>query len=199
MKENPRSSKSFSSRDRSSPAADSAASRFARGKGRPSHLLVGRVGRAVGLKGEVEVQVTSDAPERFASGNSVVISESSHSLTVESTRTQGDRTIVKFAEIADRDASEALKGAELVIPLTEARALEDDEYWDHDLIGCLVVDVDGREIGSVSDVLHQPSGSLLSVVGESGEHLVPLVREVIRSVEPGKRITIDPIPGLLDD
>ncbi len=118
---------------------------------------------------------------------------------MESTRTQGDRTIVKFAEIADRDASEALKGAELVIPLTEARALEDDEYWDHDLIGCLVVDVDGREIGSVSDVLHQPSGSLLSVVGESGEHLVPLVREVIRSVEPGKRITIDPIPGLLDD
>ncbi len=118
MKENPRSSKSSSN---------------------PSDLLVGRVGRAVGLKGEVEVQITSDAPERFASGNSVVISESSRSLTVESTRKQGDRTIVKFVEISDRDDAEALKGAELVIPLSEARALEDDEYWDHDLIGCLVV------------------------------------------------------------
>jgi len=180
VKENPRSSKSSN-------------------KKRPSHLLVGRVGRAVGLKGEVEVQITSDAPERFASGNSVVISESSRSLTVESTRKQGDRTVVKFAETSDRDDAEAIKGAELVIPLTQARALEDDEYWDHDLIGCSVVSIEGREIGTVTDVLHQPSGSLLSVEGHSGEHLVPLVREVIRSVEPGKRITIDPIPGLLDD
>lgn len=178
MKENPRSSKSSSS---------------------PSHLLVGRVGRAVGLKGELEVQITSDAPDRFASGNAVVVSDTSRSLTVESMRKQGERTVVKFAEITDRDDAEALKGAELVIPLSEARALEEDEYWDHDLIGCLVVSIDGREIGTVGDVLHQPSGSLLSVVGKSGEHLVPLVREVIRSVEPGVRITIDPIPGLLDD
>jgi len=137
VKENPRSSKSSNRR--------------------PSHLLVGRVGRAVGLKGEVEVQVTSDAPERFASGNKVVLSETSRSLTVETVRRQGERTIVKFAEIADRDASESLKGAELFIPLTEARALEDDEYWDHDLIGCLVVSLDGQEIGTVTDVLQQPS------------------------------------------
>jgi 16S rRNA processing protein RimM len=114
-------------------------------------------------------------------------------------RKQGDRTVVKFSEVSDRNDAEALKGAELVIPLKEARALEDDEYWDHDLIGCLVVSVDGEEIGTVADVLHQPSGSLLSVVGDSGEHLVPLIRQVVRSVELGKRITIEPIPGLLGD
>lgn len=167
--------------------------------GSPDSLLVGRVGRAVGLKGEVEVQVTSDAPERFASGNAVVVSQSSQTLTVESARKQGERTIVKFAEVPDRNRAEALKGAELVIPIAQARPLGPDEYWDHDLIGCAVVTVEGEEVGTVADVVQQPSGSLLAVASKSGEHLVPLIRPVIRSVEPGIRITIDPIPGLLDD
>ncbi len=112
---------------------------------------------------------------------------------------QGDRTVVKFVEVTGREDAEALKGAELVIPVSQARALGDDEYWDHDLIGCVVVSVDGEEIGTVTDVLHQPSGSLLSVAGESGEHLVPLIRNVVRAVEPRVRITIEPIPGLLGD
>ena len=180
MKENPRSSKSSNS-------------------GRPSHLLVGRVGRAVGLKGEVEVLVLSDAPERFASGSQVDVAQTARVLTVGSTRKQGDRTVVKFAEIVDRDQAQELKGEELFISLAQARELDQDEYWDHDLIGCTVVTVDGREVGRVADVLHQPSGSLLSVEGESVEHLIPLIRSVIREVVPGQRIVIEPIAGLLGD
>jgi 16S rRNA processing protein RimM len=144
--------------------------------------------------------VSSDAPERFAVGATVLLDEdTARPLTVETSRTQGERTIVKFAEIDDRTAAEELKGAELVIPLAEARELSTDEYWDHDLIGCAVVTVDGEQVGEVTDVLHQPTGSLLTVSGENGDHLVPLIKDVIRSVTPGLRITIDPIPGLLGD
>ena len=57
-----------------------------------------------------------------------------------------------------------------------------------------VVTTDGRELGHVSDVLHQPSGELLAV----GDHLIPLIKDVVREVVPGERITVDPIPGLLD-
>ena len=158
-------------------------------------MTVGIVGRAVGLKGEVEVGVTSDAPERFAAGAQLFIG--SRALVVRSVRTQGDRTIVTFESVDDRTAAEALRGAELSIPVEAARDLDDDEYWDHDLIGCVVVTVDGDDVGVVTDVLHQPAGSVLMVRGER-EHLVPLIRDVVRVVEPRKRITIDPIPGLLD-
>lgn len=179
MKENPRSSRSSSN---------------------PSHLLVGRVGRAVGLKGEVEVLVSSDAPDRFAAGGTVYVDDGgSKVLTVEASRSRGDRTVVKFAEIDERTAAESLRGAELVIPLAQARELETGEYWDHDLIGCAVVTVQGERVGQVTDVLQQPSGSLLVVKNAGGEHLVPLIQEVIRSVEPGVLITIEPIPGLLGD
>ncbi len=103
------------------------------------------------------------------------------------------RTIVSFEDVTDRNGAEALKGTVLEIDADEARPLDDDEYWDHDLIGCTVATLDGTVIGVVDDVVQQPSGSLLSV----GTHLIPLVKEIVRSVDPA-RIVIDPPEGLLD-
>lgn len=177
MKESPRSSRSSSS---------------------PSHLVVGRVGRAVGLKGEVEVAVVSDDPGRFAKGSVVLVAKDLKPLTLANVRKQGDRTIVAFEEVTDRADAEALRGTDLVIESERARPLGEGEYWDHDLIGCGVVTTDGSRIGEVVDVLHQPGGDVLVVRGER-EHLIPLIADVVRDVEPTRLVTIDPIPGLLDD
>lgn len=164
----------------------------------PSHLIVGTVGRAVGLKGEVEVAVTSDTPDRFAPGSRVLVVPDLRPLTVRSARSHRGRTIVAFAGITDRAGAGALRGAELVVPIEHARRLGSDEYWDHDLIGCEVVTTDGRRVGSVTDVLHAPANDVLVVRGEGREHLVPLIGEVVREVARRERITIEPLPGLLD-
>jgi len=140
------------------------------------------------LRGEVEIAVESDNPQRFAPG-----SRFDNGLVIATSRTHNGRTIVTFEGHADRNAAEALRGTALEIDPDEARPLDDDEHWDHDLIGCTVVTLDGDVIGVVDDVVQQPSGSLLQV----GKHLIPLVREIVTSVEAGK-IVIDPIPGLLD-
>jgi 16S rRNA processing protein RimM len=118
-------------------------------------------------------------------------------LTVRTLRHHGDRSIASFAEVEDRNAAEALRGTELVIPAERARALGAGEYWDHDLIGCGVVTTDGTKVGVVSDVLHQPANEVLVVSSERGDVLIPLVAAVVRGVEPGDRITIEPPPGLL--
>jgi 16S rRNA processing protein RimM len=141
------------------------------------------------LRGEVEIAVESDNPERFAVGSRF----NEGSLVVATSRTHNGRTIVSFEGVGDRNAAEALHGTVLEIAPDEARLLEEDEHWDHDLIGTTVVTLDGEVIGVVDDVVQQPSGSLLQV----GKHLIPLVREIVRSVEEGT-IVIDPIPGLLD-
>ncbi len=138
----------------------------------------------------------SDHPGRFEPGSTVLAGD--RSLTVRAVRRRGDRTVVAFAEVADRTGAEALRGIELVVPIDEARALEQDEYWDHDLVGCAVFTADGAEIGVVTDVLHQPANEVLVVATESREVLVPLVASIIRRVELGERITIDAPPGLLD-
>ncbi len=138
----------------------------------------------------------SDDPQRFAAG-SVLLSDD-RTLTVQKTRLQGERTIVTFEEIADRTEAEALRGADLVVPIEAARPLEGNEFWDHDLVGCAVVTLGGDEVGTVSDVLHQPANEVLVVEADGKEILIPLVSTVVKSVEPNHRITIDPPAGLLD-
>lgn len=140
------------------------------------------------------MQIVSDDPSRFVGGS--VVHAGHQSLTIRALRRQGQRTIVSFEEISDRNAAEALRGSELVVPVDAARALDEAEYWDHDLVGCTVVTTDGEEVGVVTDVLHQPANEVLVV---SGEILIPFVASVVTRVEPRAKITISPLPGLIGD
>lgn len=136
----------------------------------------------------MEIAPETDNPERFVVGATF-----NDTLVIKTSRTHNGRTIVSFEGVDDRDGAEVLRGTILTIAPDEARALDEDEHWDHELIGSTVVTIDGMELGVVDDVVQQPSGSLLSV----GKHLIPFVKEIVKTVEPG-RITIDPLPGLLD-
>lgn len=157
---------------------------------------MGIVGRAVGLGGEVEVRVVSDDPTRFEPGSLVLAGEARRPLVVLRRRAHRDRVIVAFEEVRDRDAAEALRGVELVVAASRARTLESGEYWDHDLRGCEVVTTEGVRAGTVTDVLHGKANDVLVV---DGRHLVPMTREVIRSVVAGERVVVEPLPGLFED
>ena len=148
------------------------------------------------MKGEVEIAVLSDAPERFAPGSVLLTGDAA--LTVRTTRTHHDRIVVAFEGVADRTGAESLRGAELFIDAEAARELDEGEYWDHDLIGCAVVAVDGTEIGEVSDVLHHGANEVLVVRAGDKQHLVPMVGDIVKSVVPRERITIEPLEGLLE-
>lgn len=164
----------------------------------PTHLTVAAVGKAIGLRGEVEVSVSSDLCARLEVGSRLLLWPGLRPLVVRSARRRRSGLVVAFEEIADRGGAEALRGAELVVPLAEARPLEPDEYWDHDLVGCDVVTTAGEHVGTVTDVLHAPANEVLVVSSGALERLVPLVREVVRDVVPRVQITIEPLPGLLD-
>jgi 16S rRNA processing protein RimM len=157
------------------------------GDGAPLVLEVGRILRAHGLRGEVVVRFTSEREERRAVG--AVVSGPMGSLTVERARPgPGGDWVVKYAEVADRDAAEALHGA-----LLRAEAIDDpDELWVHELLGAVVVDQDDHERGTVVEV-HEGSVADLLVL-DSG-HLVPVTFVVGK--EPG-RILVDTPDGLFD-
>ena len=118
-------------------------------------------------------------------------------LTVAASRPHGSRFLVHFEGIDTRDQAMLLRGP-LYVEAGEARALDQDEFWHDDLVGCAVV-VGDAEVGTVSGVLTGPVQDLLQVDTERGERLVPLVKEIVTTVDTeARRITISPPEGLLD-
>ena len=116
-------------------------------------------------------------------------------------RQHAGRLLVAFDEVPDRTAADALRGTMLVADsATSPVDLDDDEFWDHDLVDLEVHTVDGAALGVIADVLHPPGGDLLVVRRpDDGEVFVPFVKAIVPTVDlPARRVVVDPPDGLLD-
>lgn len=170
-------------------------------------LVVGRIGRPHGIRGELTVQVHTDDPDlRFAAGSVLATEPAGRGpLTVSSSRWHSGRLLVSFEGCADRTSAEGLRGTLLVMDSAEAGpAADPDEFHDYELIGLDVVTVAGEPVGAVTDVLHQGQDLLVVTPGPGGgpataEILVPFVATIVPEVDvTARRLVIDPPPGLLD-
>jgi 16S rRNA processing protein RimM len=162
------------------------------------YVVVGRIGRAHGLKGEVFVEPRTDEPERrFAAGQ--VLGTGAASLTVAASRTHSGRLVVRFEEIGDRTAAEASRGTELTCPVDPDELPEDpDEFYDHQLTGLRVETTGGEAVGELERVLHGAAQDLLVIRTPEREVLFPFVSALVPEVDvAGGRIVIDDQPGLL--
>jgi 16S rRNA processing protein RimM len=169
-------------------------------------LVVGRILRPHGLRGELSVEIRTDDPgERFAAG-SVLTTDPPEAgpLTVAASRWHSGRMLASFAEVADRTDAEGLRGTWLTVAAADIPLPEDpDEFHDHQLTGLTVVTVAGDLVGTVTDVQH-PGQDLLVVTPAPGtsrqaEVLVPFVAAIAVEVDlAGGKVVIDPPPGLLD-
>jgi len=173
-----------------------------------SLVRVARVGRPHGIRGEVTVQVFTDTPQsRFIRGASFELASAGESpaveasrLTLESARWNKKILLLKFAEISDRSAAEALRNSELFAPMDDA---DDVEGWyAADLIGLRVNEKHqgGLEVGKVTDLVTGAAQDLLEVELTDGRQvLVPFVEEIIPEIDiENGTIVITPPPGLLE-
>jgi 16S rRNA processing protein RimM len=168
-------------------------------------LVVGRIGRPHGVRGELTVQVHTDDPDlRFAAGSVLATEPAGNGpLTVSQSRWHSGRLLVRFAGFDDRTSAEDLRGTLLVMDSAEVGPGPDpDEFHDYQLIGLEVVTVAGEPVGAVTDVLHQGQDLLVVRPGPgspAGELLVPFVARIVPEVDViAGRLVIDPPPGLLD-
>ena len=162
-------------------------------------MVVGLVRGIQGLRGAVRVEVLTDNPNRFDVGNIVFREGSTSPLTITSSHRDGPGLLVRFAEVRDRQAADALRDAYL-----EAAAdapLDDQAYYWHDIIGCSVSTTTGIELGQVTDVFRVGESEVYVVRGPRGETLVPAVASIVKELVPAeKRMVIDPDAlGLIDD
>ncbi|GAA1629323.1 ribosome maturation factor RimM [Nonomuraea maheshkhaliensis] len=164
-------------------------------------LVVGRIGRPHGVRGDVTVEVRTDEPElRFAAGTAIRTDPPERGpLVVAARRWHKGMLLLSLEGVTDRDAAEALRGTMLVIDSAEVTPSDDpDEFHDHQLIGLEVVTVAGEPVGQVEDVLHH--GQDLLVVRRKGQEdaLIPFVRALVPEVDvEAGRLVVDPPEGLL--
>lgn len=162
------------------------------------HVVIGRIGRAHGIRGELNVDIRTDEPERrFAPGSSVVCG--SRTLTVAKARHHGGRLVVSFKEIPDRNAAEALHGTVLEAVIDPEEVPEDpDEFYDHQLVGLEVRSGD-TAVGTVTGLVHLPYQDTLTVDIDGREVFIPFVTELVPVVDVrGGFVTVAEVPGLLD-
>ena len=162
-------------------------------------VVVGRIGPAHGIRGEVYVEPRTDEPERrFAAGTRFETERGP--LTVTSTRTHQGRLLVRFEELPDRTAAEGMRGLLLDCEIDPQERPEDpEEFYDHQLVGLLAVRDSGAEIGPVTSVTHGAQ-DLLVIDAGGHEVLVPFVTALVPEVDvAGGRVVVRDLPGLIDD
>src|SRR5680860_445351 len=174
-------------------------------------VVVGRIGKAHGIKGEVSVEPRTDEPERRFTVGAVLTTEAPlggtphgrgrpPKVTVQALRWNQSRLLVWFEEIRDRNQAEAARGLVLLASVDEDETPDDpEEFYDHQLVGLGVFTGEGNRIGELTVVVHGAAQDLLSIRADDGrEILVPFVSELVPTVDvPGGRIVVEDRPGLL--
>ncbi|MFF3957563.1 ribosome maturation factor RimM [Streptomyces sp. NPDC001890] len=166
-------------------------------------LVVARIGRAHGIKGEVTVEVRTDEPELRLGPGAVLATEPAGAgpLTIETGRVHSGRLLLRFEGVRDRTAAEALRNTLLIADVDPAELPEDpEEFYDHQLMDLDVVLADGTEIGRITEITHLPSQDLFIVERPDGsEVMIPFVEEIVTEIDLAEqRAVITPPPGLID-
>ena len=153
-------------------------------------IVIGRVGAAHGIRGELRIIPLTDFPERFMSLREVMVGD--ELLHIESVKPQGKNFLMRFREYAVREDAQKLTGRLLTVARAEAAPLDEGEYYVFDIVGLTVYDEEDNELGTVENVLRTGSNDVYAVRSEDGrEILIPALRKVVRTIDvPNGRMTV---------
>ena len=153
-------------------------------------IVIGRVGAAHGIQGDLRIIPLTDFPERFDALREVMVGD--ELLHVERVKPQGKNVLVRFREYAVREEAQKLTGRLLTVARAEAAPIYAGEYYVFDIVGLTVCDEEDNELGTVEDVLRTGSNDVYAVRSEDGrEILIPALRKVVRAIDvAGGRMTV---------
>ncbi len=171
--------------------------------GRPDLVLMGRASGAFGLKGEIKVFPHSRDPGVFLRAGRVYLGpnpEAAQVRAVRASRMHAGRLLLTLEGVGDRDAAAGLSGQWVYLESAELSPLAPDEYYWHQIKGCLVKTTQGVELGRVAEVSRPGAHDLLLVKAPDGkEALIPVVEGMVLSVDTAQGLVlVDLPPGLLD-
>ncbi len=147
---------------------------------------VGYVQRAHGIRGELRIKLHNQDSDVLSSLNEVLLRHGDSSEQVVRIAKKRPTTpgivLLSVEGVSDRNTSETLKGATLLIPRRALPDVDKDEFYVHDILQALVVDIDGVEVGRVVDYLHYPSADVLIVQG-SKRYEIPVIKDFVHKID----------------
>lgn len=165
-------------------------------------LEVGKIINTHGLRGEVKIVTWTDSPEVFEELEFVVAKMRGEEtrLDIKNIKYQKNNIIVAFSQLTSIEEAEKLKNAVLLVPREELGELPEGVYYIADLIGCEVLDNNGK-IGDLVDVFSTGSNDVYDIKREGKKNLlVPIIDGVLQSVDiDSKKIVIEIPKGLEDE
>ncbi|MBV8889748.1 MAG: 16S rRNA processing protein RimM, partial [Alphaproteobacteria bacterium] len=167
---------------------------------KPARVCVGVVAGAHGVRGAVRLKSFTAAPEDIARYGPVEDESGRRQFSVRVLSTAKGTLVAELSGVGDRDRAEALRGLRLYLPRAALPPTEEDEYYHADLIGLAAVLGDGTQVGRVRAVHDFGAGDTLEIDRPgAAPALVPFTRAIVPLVDlGGRRLVVDPPPGLLD-
>ncbi len=171
----------------------------------PRHLVVGRILRPHGVRGELRAEIVTGYPELLSQYRFFFLSapnspDVGRQYPVEGVRLHAGIALLKLGGCDDRNAAEELRGLLVQVPIEEAVPLEADEYYHFQIIGVNVVTEAGESLGKVVQVLETGANDVFVVRGPLGEVLLPAIDEVVRELDPAAgRMVVHLLPGLIQE
>jgi 16S rRNA processing protein RimM len=166
-------------------------------------IALGIIRKAHGVRGEASVEAWSDSPERFIEVSSVTLvspdESSTRDASVESVRLHAGRALIKFTGIESPEEVQLLQNWTVEIPASEARKLEEEEYFLHDLVGLSLIDADGVTRGKVIEIEETGGGVLLVVDGPKGRFDVPFAADICTKVDLDAKTIAVSLPEGIED
>ncbi|HEY0160948.1 MAG TPA: ribosome maturation factor RimM [Thermoanaerobaculia bacterium] len=167
-------------------------------------IAVGVIRKAHGVRGEASIEPWTDDLDRFDDLESVTLVAPDESKTrevaLESVRIHAGRALLKFSGIETPEEIQTLHNWTVEIPEDEARELEEDEYFLHDLVGLTLIDGEGKERGVVTDSYEGGGGILLSVKRPDGrEFELPFAADLCTQIDLPNRRMVVALPEGIED
>jgi 16S rRNA processing protein RimM len=166
-------------------------------------IALGIIRKAHGVRGEASVESWSDSPERFSDVATVTLvspdEASTRDAAIESVRIHAGRALVKFAGIESPEEMQLLQNWTVEVPSSQARKLDEDEYFLHDLIGLTLIDNDGVARGNVIEIEETGGGVLLVVEGPRGKFDVPFAADICTKVDLEAKTIVVNLPEGIED
>jgi len=167
-------------------------------KAGPRYLVIGRVARPWGNRGEVKVEIMTDFPDRFALLREVYLGPKAVPFALEGFRLHKRSALLKLEGCNDRAALEKLRGQLVQIPIEEAMPLGEDEYYVHQIVGLTVWTMEGEYLGTVGEVISTGSNDVYVVRSEGREMLIPAIEDVVLEINLAQgRLIVELMEGLI--
>jgi 16S rRNA processing protein RimM len=169
--------------------------------GEPVYLAVGKLRHAHGVHGEMLVEVLTDFPERFQPGAILYLETEVKQLRLVKCRPHQEGLLMTFEGYSTPEEVSQFRNQTIFVKSDDRPALEDGEYYHHQLINLHVITHDGTPLGMVTEILETGASDVLVIRSDTGvETLIPMVEAFIQAIDLDKgEITVHLIPGMLSE